>query len=212
MPKPDDFVATFSAVLDFVAANRTFPQKDYGEGMSPTAIIEDMRRSYCDPQRPVTPGQADVLRLFLHRAPLLSDVVAPICFREANLSTDATYDPLTLHGLSDVCHLIHNGLLDDWWIALYEKDGVRRIVNEYVDDCAQGGEKAWPAEGFPYLDRDLAWMASANRTVLSMKRFLALFADDIAEVPAGVPAPDDLMELWTARPYDDFCTAPGLRA
>ncbi|MGY3582479.1 hypothetical protein ACVIGB_000596 [Bradyrhizobium sp. USDA 4341] len=201
-----EFTATINALLDFILKNRTHRPKAQ-DGVTPTMAIEAMRRSYSSGDW-IADGSADVLRLFLYNAPLLADVLEPITFREANSSTDASYDPLTLDGLGDVTHFIHNGLVDDWWIALYEKDGVRRIVHEVVDDCVQSGGKGWPQDGFKRLDRDLEWMHNAHRTVLNMKRFGELFAKDMKSIPTHVPDAGELMELWTSRPYDDFCSAP----
>lgn len=205
----DDYTATINVLLDFIAETRTHrPKAD--RGVTPTAQIADMRRVFGSGDR-ITPGAIEVLRLFLHRAPLLSDVVEPISFRDANRSTDSNYDPLTLDGLADVTHLICNGLLDDWWIALYQCDKVRRIVPEMVDDCVQAGGADWAKGGFKRLDRDLDWMRQAKRTVLNMDRFLNLFDKDIAKVPMIVPTKDDLMDLWQARPYDDFCAHRSVR-
>jgi hypothetical protein len=201
-----DYIATVGVLLDFIAENRTHQPKSRN-GITPTMAIADMRSSYCS-RDSISDGSAEVLNLFLHRVPLLADVIEPVTFRDANSSIDATYDPLTLDGLGDVTHFIHNGLVDDWWIALYEKDGVRRIVNEAVDDCVQSGGKGWPEGGFKRLDRDLNWMRGAKRTVLSMDRFLQAFKTDLAQIPAGLPDQAELMELWTSRPYDDFCSAP----
>lgn len=206
MKADPNYAATIIALLDFIAANRTHRPKSHN-GITPTMQISDMRR-FATSLDCVADGSSDVLKLFLFSAPLLADVLEPITFREANISTDATYDPLTLDGLGDVTHLIHNGLLDDWWIALYSKEGVRRIVNETIDDCVQSGGKGWPEGGFKRLDRDLAWMSQATRTVLNMERFLQLFSKDLAAVPADLPDQAGLMELWTSRPYDDFCAAP----
>jgi hypothetical protein len=212
MQKTDDYAATINPLLDFTASNRTHRPKAYNayDGVTPTMQIADMRRVFGSGQM-TTYGAADVLRLFLHRAPLMSDVVEPISFRDDNLSTVSNYDPLTLDGLSDVTHFIHNGLIDDWWIALYERDNVRRIVPENVDDCWQSGGAGWPSGGFERLDRDLDWMRQAKRTVLNMDRFLKSFADDIAEVPTATPTQEFLMELWQARPYDDFCVHHSVR-
>lgn len=203
----DDYTATINVLLDFIAENRTHRPKAH-QGVTPTAEIADMRRVSGHHS---VPGASDVLRLFLHRAPLLRDVVEPISFRDGNQSTDSNYDPLTLDGLNDVTHLIHNGLLDDWWIALYEHDKVRRIVNEEVDDCVQGGGTDWPASGFNRLDRDLDWMLEAKRTVLNMERFRQIFAKDMSKIPTAVPTKADLMDLWLARPYDDFCAHRSVR-
>lgn len=201
-----EYIATIGTLLDFIAANRTHQPKSRN-GVTPTMAIADIRQSYSSRDW-ISEGSAEVLKLFLYRAPLLADVLEPITFRDANSSIDATYDPLTLDGLSDVTHFIHNGLVDDWWIALYEKDDVRRIVNEGVDDCVQGGGKNWPDGGFKRLDRDLEWMRGAKRTVLNMDRFLQAFKTDLGQLPAGLPNQDEFMELWTSRPYDDFCSAP----
>jgi hypothetical protein len=201
-----EYIATIGALLDFIATNRTHQPKSRN-GVTPTMAIADMRKSYSSRDW-ISDGSAEVLKLFLYRAPLLADVLEPITFRDANSSIDATYDPLTLDGLGDVTHFIHNGLFDDWWIAHYEQGGIRRIVPENVDDCVQSGGKAWPQGGFKRLDRELAWMLGATRTVLNMKRFIELFANEMRSVPTHVPDAGELMELWMSRPYDDFCSAP----
>lgn len=206
MSAKHDYTAGIEALLEFIAANKTHQPRSY-HGMTPTMQIADMHQRYASGDW-IPDGAAGVLRLFLYRAPLLADVLEPITFREANNSIDASYDPLTLDGLGDVTHLIHNGLVDDWWIALYEKDGLRRIVTETVDDAVQSDGKGWPEGGFKRLDRDLNWMRQAKRTVLNMERFQHLFRDDLSSVPADMPDQSGLMELWTSRPYDDFCGAP----
>jgi hypothetical protein len=203
----DEHAAIVGAVLDFIAEHRTFDPNSRNGG-TPRGRIERLRRLHVSGAVSWSAGHDAVFRLFLHRAPLLAATVEPISFRDAYLSTDAPYDPLTLGGFDDLSHLVHNGLGDDRRIALYEKDGVRRIVDETVDDCVQSGGRNWPEKGFPRLDRDLGWMSGAKRTVLDIPKFLDAFAGDIASLPAGVPTGQELTDLWLARPYDDFSAVP----
>lgn len=146
---------------------------------------------------------AMALQMFLQKAPALSDMFAPIARRQANLSTDAIFDPLTFGGLNDILSFLHGGLYDDLWIALYENGKERRLVTETVDDCVSAGGRDWPEGGFPYLDKHLNWMIASRRTVLSDANFRTAFARDLIDVSPQIPTIAELTKIWEKRPYDD---------
>lgn len=140
------------------------------------------------------------MSLFLMRAPEVRDIFLPLSITGLAVSRESSFDPLTWTGLSDVTRFIENGLLDDDWLACYELDGVKRVVNEAVDDAVQSG-KPIPASR---LDVDGDWLRSARRTYLDHRSFDDLFGNLVPKPPPGVPDSTTLMELWMARPYADF--------
>lgn len=214
------YLGTLAELVAFIGANVTYtlpgdPQRaDAATGV----WIEnnDHARSLL---AAIVPGQerggpgfwelkANALELFLRKAPLLVETFGPITFAPGNYSRRASYDPLTLQGLEDVLHFVNNGLLDDWWIALYEADGERRLVGEPVDDAVQMGLPIASEKYARGVDKPDAWFKDARRAVLSERNFAELFADELSDVRPSVRTQDELVDLWQGRPYDDMVPAP----
>lgn len=218
MTDRETYLGTVAALAEFIAANRTFPlptdrsADEKTHVPDPRYVLEDLStlagRMDRSAEYPFWKLSSLVLAMFLQKAPELRDTVAPVSMTGLNISRDAPFDPLTYAGLSDVLHFINNGLLDDCWLASYEKDGEKRVVNETVDDAIRGGE---PSEGLKWrgrLDKGDDWLRAAVRTYLDHRSFESVFRDELDGLKACVPTQAELMDLWMGRPYEDFTYPP----
>lgn len=153
---------------------------------------------------------AGALALFVRRHEEMAPIVQGLRTRDyPNTSRRTLFDPLTEVGLGDVMHLVHNGLYDDWWIALYKgQDGDRRIVNETIDDACQLRE--WPNDKpVPHLDKNMGWLRGAEkRFKLNPAVFEAEFLASLTSEDLTPPSAGQLSEMWAERPYSDFIGQP----
>ena len=215
----DLYQAWTEALLTFIYENRVFPlgsdvSKELGIHLF-TDPISDCQKTL---ERIKGRGldyvldedwliKTKVLALFLHRAPLMRDVVRPIAWTDANISRQAMFDPLTYNGFHEVHHFTVNGLFDDDWIALYSDGTDRRIVGEWIDDFVTSkNDKMPPATLLSRLDKSIDWLKSVKRTYLYSDSVTEALLSDLTEDELLVPTQDQLFTIWATRPYDDFCS------
>ena len=209
----ETFLRTVSNLVEFIKTNKTF-EAAARSGHAGSTFKDEMvwLNDIVDRYLQYGSGRsgknwqlsANALSLFLRKAPEFWPVIRPISHIDKNVSTNASHDPLTSTGLGDVLNFVDNGLLDDGWLALYEKDGERRIVGEALDDFLRWNQGKFDWTKQPGLDKDEAWFRCAQRTYLDWDTFYTAFADDLKEIETKVPSPEDLMALWLARPYEDW--------
>jgi len=211
----DIYVGTLKALAEFISTNHLIPYPsdegcrriNAGDALYslPELWSREAKRTETDE---IWKLKAFTLELFLRKAPALLEMMRPIAFGVLNISRESPYDPLTFWGVSDLTHFIDNGLVDDWWLALYQANGERRIVHEAADDDVQF-KKPFDKRYAKRIDKPESWFQTAQRNVLCFNNFEGLFAEDLRDINPSVPTQDELMELWLARPYDDF--APALK-
>ncbi|AOG02842.1 hypothetical protein [Bosea sp. RAC05] len=217
MSHRETYLGNIAVLAEFIRTNRNYAlPSDSDDGRQPedpraiNASLETLVRDVDHGGGRYWDLMATALELFLRKAPELRETMLPIASAASNISREAVYDPLTYRGLMDVLHFISNGLLDDWWLALYQAEGERRIVNETIDDAIQLGRTIEPYRIPFHLDKDEAWFAAADRTKLSFRNFYSAFGHDLIGVIPRLWSEDDLMNAWLARPYLDFTPVDGL--
>lgn len=211
MSERDRSLGWHEALIGFIFDNGHFPRGREGPSDPPATralLLEDARRKRG--RRVETEGrwalQADLFAWFTHRAPLLQDLVAPIAYGPANLSTAAWFDPLTLQGYGDVDHLFRNRIMDDSATNVRRgTDGAVRLVDrDYVEEdlLRHPGDDDGHLPDIR-LDRPRGGLRTAERHPLLPSNARALLIGDLTSAERAVPDAATLMALAMARPYDD---------